>query len=122
MCEWPECPGQSRSPEINGAWEDPGREEILAPGRKPSAAGGEALGGRGGGRWAAGGEAGRLRGIFLGSWNLPPGGLRGGDHASCAKRSQNRRFPEGAGPAPQPESQPPRSTFIGPVGAGLGYC
>ena len=57
----------------------PAEEEILAGrGGKPWAAGGEALGGRGGGRWAAGGEAGRLRGIFLGSWNSPPGGLRGG--------------------------------------------
>ena len=104
MCEWPECPGQSRSPEINGAWEDPGRGgDPGRPGGKPWAAGGEALGGRGGGRWAAGGEAGRLRGIFLGSWNFPPGGLRGGDHASCAKWPKTEpksSFSRGSRPGP----------------------
>ena len=101
-CEWPA--GQSRSPEINGAWEDPGRGgDPGRPGGKPWAAGGEALGGRGGGRWAAGGEAGRVRGILLGSWNLPPGGLRGGDHASCAKWPKTEPkslFSRGSRPGP----------------------
>ena len=81
--------------------EIPAEEEILA-GR-----GGEALGGRGGGRWAAGGEAGRVRGIFVGSWNSLQGASVGGTTLVAPngpKRSQNRRFPEGAGPAPWPES------------------
>ena len=38
------------------------------------------------------------------------------------KRSPNRRFPEGAGPAPRPESQLPRAPPLGPTGVGLGYC
>ena len=95
-CEWPECPGQSRSPEINGAWEDPGREEILA-GRGGSP-------GRPGGRpWAAGGEAGRGRGSFLGSWNFLPRGPPWGDHASCAKCPETEpksTFSRGSRPGP----------------------
>ena len=72
-------------------------------GGKSWATGEEGLGGRGGGRWAAGGEAGRLRGIFLGSWNFPPGGLRGGDHASCAKWPKTEpksSFSRGSRPGP----------------------
>ena len=37
-----------------------------------------------------------------------------------SKRTENGCFPEGAGPAPRPESQPTWSTSIGSVGAGLG--
>ena len=92
----------------------PAEEEILAgrggspgrPGGRPWAAGGRPLGGRGGG-WA-------------GPWNLPgelefsPQGASVGGTTLVApsgpKRSRNRRFPEGAGPAPRPESQPPRAT------------
>ena len=105
---------------MNGAWEDPGRGGHPGrPGGKPWAAGGEALGGRGGGRWAAGGEAGRVRGIFVGSWNSLQGASVGGTTLVAPngpKRSQNRRFPEGAGPAPQPESQPPMSAAHRPHG------
>jgi hypothetical protein len=104
----------------------PAEEEILA-GRGGSP-------GRPGGRpWAAGGEAagrpgGRLGGSVESSWGAgisPPGASVGGTTLVAPngpKRSQNRRFPEGAGPAPRPESQPPRSTSIGSVGPGLGYC
>ena len=104
----------------------PGEEEILGGrggspgrlGRKPWAAGEEALGGRGGRRWAAG-EA---------SWKgriLLPGASVGGTTLVAPngpKRSQNHCFPEGAGPAPRPESQPPWAPPVGSVGAGLGYC
>ena len=93
----------------------PAEEEILA-GRGGSP-------GRPGGRpWAAGGEAagrpgGKLGGSVESTWG--PGGLRGGTTLVAPngpKRSQNRRFPEGAGPAPRPESQPPRSTPSAPLG------
>ena len=70
--EWPECPRKCSLEEI------PAEEEILAAGRKPWAAGEEALGGRGGGHWAAGGEAGWPRGGLLEKPNPPPGGFRGG--------------------------------------------
>ena len=93
--------------------EIPAEEEILAgrggspgrPGRRPWAAG-EAAAGRPGGRLGGSGEA---------SWRgriLLPGASVGGTTLVAPngpKRSQNRRFPEGAGPAPQPESQPPMS-------------
>ena len=104
----------------------PAEEEILA-GRGGSP-------GRPGGRpWAAGGEAagrpgGRLGGSVESSWGAgisPQGASVGGTTLVAPngpKRSQNRCFPEGAGPAPRPESQPPRSTSTGAVGAGLGYC
>ena len=68
-----------------------------------SVAGAEALGGRVGGRWAAGEKAGRHRGSLLGSLNSPPGGLRGGDHASCAKWSKTEpksSFSRGSRPGP----------------------
>ena len=105
--------------------EIPAEEEILAgrggspgrPGRRPWAAG-EAAAGRPGGRLGGSGEApwrGRilLRASVGGTTLVAPNG---------PKRSQNRCFPEGAGPAPRPESQPPRRTPIGSTGPGLGYC
>ena len=99
----------------------PAEEEILAGrGGKPWAAGGEALGGRGGGRWAAGGEAGRLRGIFLGSWNFPPGGLRGGDHASCAKWPETEpksSFSRGSRPGPPAGIPTPERHRLAPRGS-----
>ena len=61
------------------------------------------MGGRGGGRGAAGGEAGRLRGGLLEKPNSSPGGLRGGDHASCAKWSKTEpksSFSRGSRPGP----------------------
>ena len=73
----------------------PAEEDILA-GRGGSP-------GRPGGRPLGGGEVGRVRGIFLGSWNFPPGGLRGGDHASCAKWSKTEpksSFSRGSRPGP----------------------
>ena len=105
--------------------EIPAEEEILAgrggspgrPGRRPWAAG-EAAAGRPGGRLGGSGEASWEAGIS------PPGASVGGTTLVAPngpKRSQNRRFPEGAGPAPQPESQPPRSTSIGSTGFSLGY-
>ena len=97
--------------------EIPAEEEILAgrggspgrPGRRPWA-GGEA-------------EAGWLRGVLLERIPLPGASVGGTTLVAPngPKRSQNRRFPEGAGPAPRPESQPPRSTPTGPTGSGLGY-
>ena len=63
---------------------DPGR-----PGRRP---------------WAAGeAEAGWLRGVLLERPNPPPGGLRGGDHASCAKWAKTEpksSFSRGSRPGP----------------------
>jgi hypothetical protein len=82
----------------------PAEEEILA-GRGGSP-------GRPGGRpWAAGGEAagrpgGRLGGSVESSWGAgisPPGGLRGGDHASCAKWPKTEpksSFSRGSRPGP----------------------
>ena len=97
-------PGKISKSGMFGAWgRSRPRRRSWRPGRKPWAPGEEALGGRGGGRWAAGGEAGRLRGIFLGSWNFPPGGLRGGDHASCAKWPKTEpksSFSRGSRPGP----------------------
>ena len=62
--------------------EIPAEEEILA-GRGGSPE--EALGGRGGGRWAAGEGGWVAPGNPPGEPISPPGGLRGGDHARCAK-------------------------------------
>ena len=103
--EWPECPGKSRSPEMNGAW------RRSRPRRRSWPAGEEALGGRGGGPGRPGRR--RLGGSGEASWRgriLLPGASVGGTTLVAPngpKRSQNRRFPEGAGPAPRPESQPP---------------
>ena len=94
-------------------------------------AGKEAAGRPRGGRWTAGREAGVSGGSPWGSGILPPGdgfslpgGLHGGGTTLVAqngsKRTENECFPEGAGPAPRPDSQPTWSTSIGPVGAGLG--
>ena len=98
----------------------------------------ETLGGREGGRWAAQEEvAGRPGGKLalpvgvlgdpgfppLGS-EFPPGRPSVGGTPLVAQNGSNRTengcFPEGAGPAPQPDSQPTWSTSTGPVGAGLG--
>ena len=73
------------------------------PGRRP-------LGGPGGGRWAAGREAGASGGSLWESGIFPPGdgfspprGLRGGDHASCAKWLETEpkaSFSRGSRPGP----------------------
>ena len=71
----------------------------------------EILAGRGGKPWAREGRpwgeaAGRPRGRLGGSgegWNFPPGGLRGGDHASCAKWPKTEpesSFSRGSRPGP----------------------
>ena len=78
--------------------EIPAEEEILAgrggspgrPGRRPWAAG-EAAAGR------------PVRGGLLERPNSPPGGLRGGDHASCAKWPKTEpesSFSRGSRPGP----------------------
>ena len=90
--------------------EIPAEEEILAARE-------EALGGRGG----------RLGGSGEVSWrsrNLAPGASVGGTTLVASngpKRSLNRCFPEGAVPAPRPESQLPPRTPVGSTGSGLGY-
>ena len=105
--------------------EIPAEEEVLAgrggstgrPGMRPWAAG-EGAAGRPGKRLGVAGEA---------SWRgriLLPGASVGGTTLVAPngpKRSQNRRFPEGAGPAPRPESQLPRRPSIGATGVSLGY-
>ena len=96
----------------------------------------ETLGGREGGRWAAqrkplGGRerSWRFRWEPLGLWDCPPGGrifppqgaAVGGTTLVAqngSKRTENGCFPEGAGPAPRPDSEPTWSTSTGPVGAG----
>ena len=104
--------------------EIPAEEEILGgregspgrPGRRPWAAGEAA--GRPGGRLGGSGEASWTSRILL------PGAAVGGTTLGAPngpKRSQNDCFPEGAGPAPRPESQPPLAAPTGAVGAGLGY-
>ena len=84
-------------------------------------AGKEAAGRPRGGRWAAGREAGAFP---PGDGFSPPEASMGGTTLVAqngSKRTENGCFPEGAGPAPQPESQPPRGGPTGSVGAGLGY-
>ena len=102
LCEWPECLGQSRSPEclelggLAGRGGSPGR-----PRGRPWAAGAAAAG-RPGKRLGVAGDA---------SWKgrIPlPGASVGGTTLVApngSKRTENDRFPEGAGPAPRPESQ-----------------
>ena len=98
----------------------------------------ETLGGREGGRWAAQEEAagrpGRKLAFPVGAlgdpgfppWgtDFPPGRPSVGGTTlvvqNGSKRTENGCFPEGAGPAPRPDSQPTWSTSIGAVGAGLG--
>ena len=95
----------------------------------------ETLGGREGGRWAAQEEAagrpgGKLAlpvgalgdpGFHRRGMDFPPRGAAVGGTTLVAqngsKRTENGCFPEGAGPAPWPDSQPTWGTPIG-----LGYC
>ena len=82
-------PGRGGDPGGRGG--SPGR-----PGRRPWAAG-EAAAGR------PGREAGWLRKVLLERRISPPGGLRGGDHASCAKWSETEpksSFSRGSRPGP----------------------
>ena len=70
------------------------------PRRRPLGGLEEAAGRPRGGRWAAGREAGAFP---PGDGFSPPGGRRGGDHASCAKWLETYRkwlFSRGSRPAP----------------------
>ena len=105
--------------------EIPAEEEILAGrggsrgrrGRRPWAAG-EAAAGRPGGRLGGSGEA-PWRGRIL----LPRASVGGTTLVAPngPEQSQNHCFPEGAGPAPRLESQPPWGGAIGSTRSGLGY-
>ena len=90
------------------------------PRRRPLGGLEEAAGRPRGGRWAAGREAGAFP---PGDGFSPPEAAVGGTTLVAqngSKRTENGCFPEGAGPAPRPDSQPTWSTSIGAVGAGLG--
>ena len=90
----------------------------------------EAAGRPRGGRWAAGREAGASGGSPWGSGTpplgdgfSPPGAAVGGTTLVAqngSKRTENGCFPEGADPAPRPDSQLTWSTSIGSTGSGLG--
>ena len=99
---------------------DPGR-----PGRRPLG-GLEEAAGRPGGKLALPVGALGDPGFPCRGMDFPPRGAAVGGTTLVAqngsKRTENDCFPEGAGPAPRPDSQPTWSTPIGPVGAGLGYC
>ena len=93
------------------------------PGRRPLG-GPEEAAGRPGGKLAL--PVGALGDPGPGGRIFPPQGASMGGTTLVAqngsKRTENGCFPEGAGPAPRPDSQPTWGTAIGPVGAGLGYC
>ena len=93
---------------LGGSCEIP--RDSLWPRRRPWVAGKEAAGRPRGSRWAAGSEAGASGGSLWGSGIVPPGdgfsppgGRRGGDHATCAKWLETYRkwlFSRGSRPAP----------------------
>ena len=99
---------------------DPGR-----PGRRPLG-GLEEAAGRPGGKLALPVGALGDPGFFRRGMDFPPRGAAVGGTTLVAqngsKRTENSCFPDGAGPAPWPDSQPTWSMFIGSTGSAKPPC